>query len=130
MLLKKQIGVPVFAPNSPILTNTSVKLCVKFPDVYSSLSCIDTEKVLSFGLKDMIKDLIASNGFCIKCLNFSIVLTFRRNACEHSAICEIKSFLSSISIFLKNFLFYSEIDSNLLIRTVFPTPRNPLKITD
>ena len=78
----------------------------------------------------MIKDLIASNGFCIKCLNFSIVLTFRRNACEHSAICEIKSFLSSISICLQKIFFSAAIDSNLLIRTVFPTPHNPLKITD
>ena len=127
---KKQIGISLLYAVSPIVVNTSVKLCVKLFDIYSSFSCKETENVLSLGLNEITRDLIASNGFCTKCLNLSFVLTLRKNACEHSASCEIKSFRSSTSICLQNISLSSAIVCNLLIRTVFPTPRNPLKIRD
>ena len=73
---------------------------------------------------------MASKGLWIKCLNFSLVLTFLKKDCEHDAICETKSLRSSTSICLQNIPFSSAIFCNLLISTVLPTPLSPLKITD
>ena len=58
MIYKKDANFPY-----PILTNTSVKLCVKLFDLYKSFSCTDKEKTVSFGSKEITKDLIESIDF-------------------------------------------------------------------
>ena len=107
--IKKQIGISAFAAASPKEVNTSVRLCVRLFVLYKSFSSSDKENVLSFESKDTTKDLIASNGFFIKFLNFSLTLICLKNACEQVAICEIKSFRSATSICLQKIFFSSAI---------------------
>ena len=88
--IKKQIGTSDLYAVSPIVTNTSVRLCVRLMDLYNSFSCMDREKVLSLGSKDTTNDLIASSGFWIRFLNFSFVLTLLKNAWEQDWSIEIR----------------------------------------
>ena len=84
--MKKQMGVSALPAAFPMVQKTSVRLWVRLTVVYSSLSCTEREKVFSPGSKDTTRALIASNGFWIKCLNFSTVLIFLKKAWEQLAI--------------------------------------------
>ena len=115
---------------SPSAVKTSVRLWVRLVVRYSSRSCMDKEKVLFSGSKDMTNALIASKGFWIRCFRFSFALSFRKNPWALAAIWEIKSFRSSTSICLQKIPVSSADFCRRLSSTVFPTPRRPLKITD